>query len=138
MKFTALLFALGASSLVQGAAATPLSCTSVAPTAAPCQPIQKLLGACARVPVDEVVCRTESKSLTSPAHASKTSFGYYPPPAGYAFEPETTRAVFDGHGTHGVDASISKDRQLYCLWGTAGGGYAAGYCEVRARLLKSR
>ena len=138
MKFSPLLFALSASSLIQGAAAEPLSCASVAPAAAPCQPIQKLLGACARVRVDEVVCRTESKSLISPAHASKTSFGYYSAPAGYAFEPETTRAVFDGHGTHGVDASISKDQQLYCLWGTAGGGDAAGYCEVHARLLKSR
>lgn len=136
MKFTALLLAFSAVPLAAGEAATSLSCTAIA--AATCPPVQKLFGGCANVPVDEVVCRTESKSLASPSHSSKTSFGYYSPPDGYALEPETTRAVFDGRGTHGVDASISKDQQLYCLWGTAGGGYAAGYCEVRARLIRAR
>jgi hypothetical protein len=134
MKFTVSLLALCAVAPIEGVAATPLSCAA----AAPCPTMQKIFGACANVVADEIVCRTESKSLASPAHSSKTSFGYYLPPTGYSLEPETARAVFEGRGTHGVDASISDDQQLYCLWGTAGGGYAAGYCEVRARLIKSR
>ena len=137
MKFTASILALCAVASTEGAAATPLTCAA-AVAAAPCSTVQKIFGACKNAMADEIVCRTESKSLASPAHSSKTSFGYYLPPAGYALEPETARAVYEGRGTHGVDASIAEGQQLYCLWGTAGGGYAAGYCEVRARLIKSR
>jgi len=135
MKFTASLLVLCALASTEVAAATPLSCTA----ATPCPTIQKIFGACANFKADEVVCKTESKSLTSRAHSSRTSFGYYLPPAGYSLEPETARAVFEGRGTHGVAARISDDQQLYCLWGTAGGGgYVAGYCEVRARLIKAQ
>jgi hypothetical protein len=135
MKFTALLVVLCSLVFIGSAPATPLSCAAV-PVVDQCSPIQKFFGACPKLPADEVVCRTDRKSLTGAARSSKTAFGYYSPPDGYALEPETARAVFDGRGTHGVDASISKDRQLYCLWGTAG-GYINGYCEVRARLDKS-
>lgn len=134
MKFTASLVALCAIACLEDAHATPLSCEA----AAPCPTLQKIFGACASVVADEIVCRTENKSLASPAHSSKTAYGYYSPPAGYSLEPQTARAVFEGRGTHGVDASVSDDQQLYCLWGTAGGGYAVGYCEVRARLEKVR
>jgi hypothetical protein len=137
MKFTASLLALCAIVPTEQAAATPLSCTAAAAAPA-CPPFQQLFGACPSAMADEVVCRTENKSLASPAHSSKTSYGYYSPPDGYSLEPETARAVFEGRGTHGVDASIAEGKQLYCLWGTAGGGYAAGYCEVRARLNKAR
>lgn len=133
MKFTALLLALCAIARPDGARATPLSCEA----AAPCPTLQKIFGACASVVADEIVCRTENKALASPAHKSKTAYGYYSPPEGYSLEPQTARAVFEGRGTHGVDASVSADQQLYCLWGTAAGGYAAGYCEVRARLDKA-
>jgi hypothetical protein len=136
MRFTASLLALCAVAPIESAtAAASLSCTA---PVAPCPPLQKILGACANVAPAEIVCRTESKSVTSPARSSKTSFGYYPPPNGYAFEAGTARAVFEGQGTHGVDASISDGQQLYCLWGTAGGGHAAGYCEVRARPIGPR
>jgi hypothetical protein len=134
MKFTALLVVLCSVVFIGNAEATPLSCTAV-PVVDPCSPIQKFFGACPNLPANEVVCRTDRKSLTGAARSSKTAFGYYSPPDGYALEPETARAVFDGRGTHGVDASISKD-QLYCLWGAAA-GYIDGYCEVRARLVES-
>jgi hypothetical protein len=137
MKFTASLLALCAIASTGQASAAPLSCAAAA-AAAPCSPLQQLFGACPQAAAEEVVCRTESKTLASPAHSSKTSYGYYSPPDGYSLEPETVRAVFEGRGTHGVDASIAGGQQLYCLWGTAGGGYAAGYCEVRARLNKAR
>lgn len=135
MKFTASFLALCALAPIEAAAATPLSCTA----STQCPTIQRIFGACANFKAEEVVCKTESKTLASRAHSSKTSFGYYPPPAGYSLEPETARGVFEGRGTHGVAARISDDQQLYCLWGTAGGGgYVAGYCEVRARLTKAQ
>lgn len=136
MKFTASLLAFCPITLIGSAAATSLSCTPVAPVDQ-CLPIQKLFGACQTAPANEVLCQTERKAIASSAHSSKTSFGYYSAPDGYVFEPETARAVFDGRGTHGVDASISRDSRLYCLWGTAS-GYADGYCEARARLVRSR
>jgi hypothetical protein len=135
MRFTASLVALCGVAPIETAAAASLSCTTAV---TPCPTLQKTFGACANVAPAEIVCRTESKSVTSPARSSKTSFGYYQPPAGYVLDPGTERAVFEGQGTHGVDASISDDQQLYCLWGTAGGGHAAGYCEVRARLIRPR
>lgn len=134
MKFTASLFALCAIAPTECAAATYLACTG----ATSCPTIQNIFGACANFKAEELVCRTESKSLASRPHSSKTSFGYYLPPAGYSLEPATVRAVFDGRGTHGVNASLSDGQQLYCLWGTAGGGNVAGYCEARARLLKAQ
>jgi hypothetical protein len=137
MKFTASLLALCVVAPTECVAATPLSCAP-ATSATPCSTIQKLFGACATLQADEVVCRTESKSLASRPHSSKTSFGYYVPPAGYSLEPATVRAVFEGRGTHGVTGSMSDGQQLYCLWGTAGGGNVAGYCEARARLIKAQ
>jgi hypothetical protein len=134
MKFTAAMLALSVLAPIECLAATPLSCVA----ATPCPTMQKILGACASIKPDEIVCRTESKSLASRAHSSKTSFGYYLPPTGYSLEADTVRGVFDGRGTHGVAASISDDQQLYCLWGTAGGGDVAGYCEVRARLTQAQ
>jgi hypothetical protein len=132
MKRTALLLALGSAGFAGAAeAATPLSCDAVADRAA-CSPIQQLFGACAHAPATEVVCRTDRKSV-----ASKTTFDYYVAPDGYALEPDTARGVFNGRGTHGVDASLAND-QLYCLWGAAGAkAYAEGYCEVRARLVRA-
>jgi hypothetical protein len=136
MKFTVSLLALGSLGLVGAAAATPLSCNAIADVAA-CSPIQRLFGACAQSPATEVLCKTDRKAVASPVGTSKTIADYYSPPDGYALEPETARAVFDGRGTHGVDASLSRN-QLYCLWGSAGAhAYADGYCEVRARLARS-
>ena len=124
MKLTASLLALCAVAPIQCVAAPPLSCTAVV---TPCPALQKFFGTCGSPKPDEVVCRTENKSLASQPHSSKTSYGYYLPPVGYSFEPATVRAVFDGRGTHGVSASLSDRQQLYCLWGTAGGGDVAGY-----------
>ena len=136
MKVTASLLALCALAPIRCAAATALSCAPATPEAS-CSPIQKIFGACANSKAEELVCRTDSRSLASQPHASKTSFGYYLPPAGYALEPATVRASFQGRGTHGVSASMSDGQQLYCLWGTAGGGDVVGYCEARARLNKA-
>jgi hypothetical protein len=132
MKITAPLLALCVTASIEGAAADPLSCTGVTP----CPTMQNIFGKCGSYLADEIVCRTENKSLASPVHSSRTSFGYYPPPAGYSLVPETAHAVFKGRGIHGVSASVTS-KQLFCLWGTAGGGYTAGYCEVRAQLIKS-
>ena len=131
MKFTAGLLALWALVPIEVAAA-PLSCVGL--TA--CPTLQNIFGQCATFQADEVVCRTESKSLASVGRASRTSFGYYAPPVGYLLVPQTAHGVFQGKGTQGVAASISSAK-LYCLWGAAGGGYTAGYCEVRARLIKA-
>ena len=132
MKFIRALLII--CSVTPGEAASPdsLSCTAVTP----CPTVQNFLGKCASYLPEEIVCRTENKSLASAVHSSKTSFGYYPPPAGYSLAPETAKAVFEGRGTHGVSGRVTSG-QLFCLWGTAAGGSTAGYCEVRARLTKS-
>ena len=134
MKLAALVLALCAAASAALAAEAPLSCSSVS---SPCSPLQKIFGACGSYLPQELTCKTETKNLVSPAHSSKTYYGYYLAPSGYVFEPETARGVVsEGRGTHGVDGSITADKKLYCLWGTAGAGsYAAGYCEVKVRQI---
>jgi hypothetical protein len=125
-----IVLALG---FIAHAAATPLTCAGDTP----CPTLRKILGTCESYLPDEISCKTEARSLISPAGSSKTYFAYYPPPPGYAFVPGTARGVeSDGRGTHGVDGSITPDERLYCLWGAAGtGSYGAGYCEVKARQI---
>jgi hypothetical protein len=136
MKFTATMWTC-VLCLSCAASADPLNCSG-GPAPA-CPPLQKLFGACAAQAAAEVTCRTEEKRFVGAARKGKTVYAYYEPPAGYAFDPASARGIVsDGRGTHGVDASITDDKRLYCLWGAAGNGsYNAGYCEVKARQVET-
>jgi hypothetical protein len=133
MKFTATSIAAYVLCVSGGAGAGPLNCAGEPAPACPF--LQKLFGACGSAVAGEVTCRTEEKRFAGRGGSGKTFYAYYEPPAGYAFDPASAQGIVsDGHGTHGVDASITADKKLYCLWGAAGrGSYDAGYCEGKAR-----
>ena len=133
MRFTARLIAAGALCGSATASAQPLNCNG-GPVPA-CPFLQQLFGACPSASAAEVLCRTEEKRFAGKGGSGKTFYAYYEAPDGYAFDPASARGVVsEGRGTHGVDASITADKKLYCLWGAAGhGSYDAGYCEVKAR-----
>jgi hypothetical protein len=137
MRFTAISVAACVLGVSGAAGADPLNCGGGPAPAPECPFLQVLFGACGAAPAHaaEVTCRTEEKRFAGAARSGKTVYAYYEPPAGYAFDPASARGVVsDGRGTHGVDASITADKKLYCLWGAAGhGSYDAGYCEVKAR-----
>jgi hypothetical protein len=135
MKAILTLSAVCALGLVGAASAQTLDCKGEVP----CSPLQSLIGACKSQVSSEVTCKTETKRITSNGRPSMTTFAYYEPPAGYIFDPGTVRGVVsDGHGLHGVDASLTADRRLYCLWGIGRGGDETGYCEVKARQITSQ
>ena len=135
MKPGLALLAICASVIVGGAGAQTLDCKSDIP----CPTLQSLLGTCGSQPAAEMICRTETKRIASKNRPSMTASAYYEPPAGYIFDPATARGIVsDGHGLHGVDASVTAERKLYCLWGTGLGGAESGYCEVKAREITSQ
>jgi hypothetical protein len=102
----------------------------------PSPALQTLFGTCSSQTVAEVTCKTDTKRIVNNGRPSKTTFAFYEPPAGYAFDATTARGVVsDGRGLHGVDASLAPDKRLYCLWGIGIGGSEAGYCEVKAHQI---
>jgi hypothetical protein len=135
MKFKLTPFAVCALGFVSSASSQTLDCTSDMP----CPTLQSLLGTCGSQLPSESTCRTETRRIASNGRPSMTASAYYEPPAGYVFDPATVRGVVsEGHGLHGVDASLAADRRLYCLWGTGIGGSETGYCEVKARQITSQ
>jgi len=135
MNVTALSMAASIVCISSAAGADPLNCSGGPAPAPDCPFFQVLFGACQPASAAEVTCRTEEKRFVGKGGSGKTFYAYYAAPDGYAFDPASARGVVsEGRGTHGVDASITADKKLYCLWGAAGhGSYDAGYCEVTAR-----
>jgi hypothetical protein len=135
MKLKLTLFAVCALGFVSSASSQTLDCTSDIP----CPTLQSLLGTCSSQHSSEITCKTETRRIASNGRPSMTASAYYEPPVGYVFDPATVRRVVsEGHGLHGVDASLAADRRLYCLWGTGLGGSETGYCEVKARQITSQ
>jgi hypothetical protein len=135
MKVKLTLFAVCALGITSSASSQTLDCKSDIP----CPTLQSLLGTCGSQPSAEIICRTEIKHIASNGRPSMTASAYYEPPTGYVFDPATVRGVVsEGHGLHGVDASLAADRRLYCLWGTGLGGSETGYCEAKARQITSQ
>jgi hypothetical protein len=135
MSFKLTLFAVCAFGIMGAASSQTLDCKSDLP----CPTLQSLLGTCGSLRPAEIICTTETKHIASNGRPSMTASAYYEPPAGYLFDPATVRGVVsEGRGLHGVDASVSADRRLYCLWGTGLGGSETGYCEAKAREITSR
>jgi hypothetical protein len=135
MKAAMTLSTLCALGFINSASSQTLDCKSEAA----CPAFQSLLGTCSSRQSSEITCKSETKRIVSKGRPSTTTFAFYEPPAGYVFDPGTVRGVVsDGHGLHGVDASLTSDRRLYCLWGIGRGGDETGYCEVKARQITSQ
>jgi hypothetical protein len=135
MKVKLTLFAVCALGFASSASSQTLDCR----IDIPCPTLQSLLGTCGSQHSSEITCKTETRRIASNGRPSMTASAYYEPPAGYVFDPATVRGVVsEGHGLHGVDASLAADRRLYCLWGTGLGGSETGYCEAKARQITSQ
>jgi hypothetical protein len=135
VKATLTIAAVCSLGLIGRVSSQTLDCKSESP----CPAFQSLVGTCSSQRSSEITCKTETKRIASNGRPSSTTFAYYQPPAGYVFDPANLRGVVsEGRGLHGVDASLTRDNRLYCLWGVGLGGSETGYCEVKARQITSQ